>query len=70
MAERRKLQYQPDSLLFKWKWEIIREECDECHGAGEVFTHADDCTDDLCALNGDVHSCLGQVLPCQCSATP
>ena len=40
------------------------ETCPDCNGAGEVFTHADDCTDDLCALNGDMHSCSGKVEPC------
>lgn len=40
----------------------------ECGGTGEVFGHADDCADDLCALNGDNHSCSGQVLPCACVA--
>lgn len=30
-----------------------------CH---EYFTHTDDCRDDLCALNGDYHSCVGKVV--------
>lgn len=38
--------------------------CPDCNGTKEVFTHADDCTDDLCALNGDMHSCSGKVEPC------
>ncbi len=29
----------------------------------EFFGHADDCNDDLCALNADMHSCAGQVCP-------
>lgn len=29
----------------------------------ESFGHADDCDDDLCALNADEHSCAGQVIP-------
>lgn len=44
--------------------------CPHCNGAGEVFGHAENCTDDLCALNGDEHSCAGQVEPCQCAAAP
>jgi len=28
----------------------------------EYFTHAEDCRDDLCALNGDLHSCVGKVV--------
>lgn len=40
--------------------------CQDCHGTGEVFSHADDCTDDLCALNGDEHSCTGKVERCAC----
>lgn len=44
------------------------EPCEQCHGAGEIFTHADDCRDDICALNGDEHSCTGQVLKCGCAA--
>lgn len=42
--------------------------CIHCGDTGEVFGHADDCTDDLCALNGDMHSCAGKVEPCHCSA--
>lgn len=45
-----------------------KPECEECHGTGEVFGHADDCHDDLCALNGDIHSCSGKVEPCGCTA--
>lgn len=44
------------------------EACQHCNGSGEVFTHAEDCADDLCALNGDAHSCQGQVLACACKA--
>ena len=29
----------------------------------ESFGHADDCNDDLCALNADEYSCAGQVCP-------
>lgn len=28
----------------------------------EYFTHSEDCRDDLCALNGDEYSCVGQVV--------
>jgi protein gp37 len=27
----------------------------------EYFGHSEDCRDDLCALNGDAHSCIGRV---------
>lgn len=40
--------------------------CDACHGVGEYFGHSSDCNDDLCALNGDQHSCVGQVEKCNC----
>ena len=40
--------------------------CDDCLGRGEYFTHTDDCADDLCALNGDYHSCVGRVMRCGC----
>jgi hypothetical protein len=40
--------------------------CVDCGGAGEVFTHAEDCESSLCALNGDIHSCTGQIEPCHC----
>lgn len=40
--------------------------CEECGGTGEIFTHTEDCASDLCALNGDVHSCRGQVAACGC----
>jgi len=40
--------------------------CDDCRGEGEYFTHAENCRDDLCALNGDYHSCAGQVMKCGC----
>lgn len=45
-------------------------ECPDCNGTGELFGHADDCHDDLCALNGDMHSCAGKVEPCGCTAPP
>lgn len=41
-------------------------DCEDCMDTGEVFTHADDCASDLCALNGDFYSCIGQVVPCHC----
>lgn len=41
-------------------------DCPECNGTGEIFCHADDCHDDLCALNGDEHSCSGKVEQCSC----
>lgn len=41
--------------------------CEVCGGSGEYFAHADDCNDNLCALNGDAHSCAGQVVRCDCS---
>ena len=28
----------------------------------EYFTHSEGCDDDLCALNGDYHSCVGKVI--------
>lgn len=46
------------------------ESCEYCHGEGEVFGHAEDCRDDLCALNGDMHSCVGRLLPCNCRPLP
>lgn len=42
--------------------------CEGCHGSGEYFTHDRTCDDPLCALNGDVHSCAGQVVECDCVA--
>jgi hypothetical protein len=42
--------------------------CPDCNDTGEVFTHADDCTDDLCAINGDMNSCAGQAERCACAA--
>lgn len=44
--------------------------CEHCQGNGVIFTHAEDCDDDLCALNGDMHSCVGQLIPCECAAVP
>lgn len=40
--------------------------CEDCDGSGEYFTHSDDCTDDNCALNGDEHSCKGEIVKCWC----
>lgn len=42
--------------------------CEHCGGTGQIFGHADNCDDDLCALNGDQHSCAGKMEPCSCSA--
>ena len=42
--------------------------CPDCGGAGERFDHADDCYEDSCALNGDIDSCNGQVVPCHCAS--
>ena len=50
--------------------EMEKKECEHCGGTGEVFAHAKDCTDDLCALNGDQHSCGGRVEPCACTQAP
>lgn len=44
--------------------------CQDCGGCGEVFTHSPDCEDELCALNGDIHSCYGLVLQCECAIVP
>lgn len=44
--------------------------CQECGGTGELFTHSPDCNDDLCTLNGDMHSCYGLVLQCGCAMPP
>lgn len=44
--------------------------CEHCGGTGELFMHAEDCNDELCALNGDVHSCVGRVEPCACQPAP
>lgn len=44
--------------------------CQCCGGSGEVFEHSEDCDDDLCALNGDEHSCTGVVRQCSCKASP
>ena len=50
--------------------ETEREPCPHCGDAGAVFLHADNCDDNLCALNGDYHSCVGKVEPCPyCAAT-
>ena len=50
--------------------QVQGEACELCNGTHEVFSHADDCSDDLCALNGDEHSCEGKVDPCSCAPTP
>lgn len=42
--------------------------CDWCHGMGYYLDHSPTCDDDLCVLNGDQHSCAGQLSPCMCPA--
>jgi hypothetical protein len=44
-------------------------DCEHCNGTGEVFVHAEDCDDGLCALNGDEHSCAGRIEQCDCKAS-
>jgi hypothetical protein len=41
-------------------------DCPDCHGTGEILVHSINCDDDLCAINGDMHSCAGQLVECQC----
>ncbi len=41
--------------------------CQYCYGSGHRFFHSDDCGDELCALNGDMHSCAGKLEPCPCA---
>lgn len=46
-------------------------DCTACGGTREIYTHSADCSDDLCALNGDVHSCSGVVEACgSCQPAP
>lgn len=45
-------------------------DCEHCGGTGEVLAHAENCLNELCALNGDEHSCAGHVEPCSCAAQP
>jgi hypothetical protein len=40
--------------------------CDSCFGTGRTLHHSVCCDDDLCALNGDMHSCRGELAPCHC----
>lgn len=47
-----------------------RIDCRQCNGAGLVRGHLDDCFSALCTLNGDVHSCPGEVKPCACTKPP
>jgi len=42
--------------------------CPDCGGYGERYDHAADCYEDSCALNGDIDSCNGQVIPCHCAS--
>lgn len=45
--------------------------CENCGGYGEVFTHAEDCHDDFCALAGGINDCLGLVVECpSCAPLP
>lgn len=46
---------------------LFDPDCFWCQGAGEYFGHAATCADDLCAINGDEHSCAGQMWPCDCA---
>lgn len=41
--------------------------CEDCLGTGRRLEHAPSCDDDLCALNGDMHSCAGELVPCWCA---
>lgn len=40
--------------------------CDDCRGEGEYLAHAQDCSDELCALNGGERACPGQMVKCGC----
>lgn len=42
--------------------------CELCWDSGVVFQHSPSCRDDLCALNGDIHSCNGEIVACSCGA--
>ena len=65
-----------DLMMLREERDALREaidgsqdtSCEHCHGSGEVLMHTDDCDDELCALNGDQHSCAGKVEDCQCVA--
>lgn len=43
-------------------------ECSYCNGTGWFLWHSPACDDDLCALNGDEHSCAGEMQECDCKA--
>jgi phage host-nuclease inhibitor protein Gam len=43
-------------------------DCSYCAGSGQFLGHAPACSDDLCALNGDEHSCAGELQACDCKA--
>ena len=66
-----------DLMMLRKERDALREaidgsqdtSCEHCHGSGEVLLHTDDCYDELCALNGDQHSCAGKVEDCQCAAS-
>lgn len=47
-----------------------RIDCRQCNGTGQVRGHLDDCFSALCTLNGDAHSCPGEVQPCPCTKEP
>ncbi len=48
----------------------MSNECETCHGAGEIFGHADGCVDDNCALALGIDDCIGKVEPCpDCALT-
>lgn len=40
--------------------------CEACRGHGLVRSHAAGCLDARCTLNGDQHSCSGQLIRCSC----
>lgn len=52
-------------------WEIIGQirdpDCEHCGGEGDIFTHATNCKNPLCAVAGGPHDCAGQVIECGCS---
>ncbi|WP_303763854.1 hypothetical protein [Sphingobium yanoikuyae] len=50
--------------------EPVVDVCPECGGSGEIFSHADDCWSDDCALALGIDDCDGQVLPCSCAEPP
>lgn len=42
--------------------------CRDCGGAGEIYQHASNCTNDLCGLAGGMNDCWGEVVPCGCKS--